>query len=260
MADPRLATYLYAITRGLDPERLRGLRGVAGEPVRVIEHAGLTAIAGSVDPRQLGRELAQATVEDLRRLEALLRAHHRVIQAAAGSAAVVPLRLGTVCRGDERVRELLEDRRAEFETTLSLVTGRTEWGVKMHVDPDLLAAGTAATPAGAAPAGAGTQYLRRRQAEERSRRQVSGQAGAIAEQVHATLGDVAAASRSHSPQDSRLSGQPGWMVLNGAYLVDDRRYDDLVAAVRRFHDPDHGVRLELTGPWAPYSFAEGEGA
>lgn len=50
------------------------------------------------------------------------------------------------------------------------------------------------------------------------------------------------------------------MVLNAAYLVDDSRYDDLAAVVHHFHDPGHGVRLELTGPWAPYSFAESPGA
>lgn len=70
---------------------------------------------------------------------------------------------------------------------------------------------------------------------------------------------MAVASRRHTPQDARLSGHQGWMVLNGAYLVDDGRYDDLAAIVHRFHDPDRGARLEPTGPWAPYSFAEGEG-
>jgi hypothetical protein len=262
MADPRLGTYVYAITRRLDPERLRAVRGVTGEPVRIVEHAGLSAIVGSVDPRRFGNEPAQATVEDLRALEGILRAHHRVIQVAAGAAPVVPLRLGTVCGGDERVQELLEDRRADFETTLARVTGRTEWGVKVHVDPAVLAAATSTTTAdaGAPDAGPGTRYLRRRREEERSRRQASDRAGAIAEEVHAALSEVAVASQSHVPQDARISGHRGWMVLNGAYLVDDSRYDEFAAVVRRFHDPRHGVRLELTGPWAPYSFVEGSEA
>jgi Gas vesicle synthesis protein GvpL/GvpF len=261
MADSR-ATYVYAITRRLDPERMHGMRGIAGERVRIIAYAGLSAIVGSVDPRRFGTEPPQGSLQDLRSLEALLRAHHQVIHVVSGAAAVVPLRLGTVYRGDEQVRELLADRRAEFETTLSRVTGRTEWGVKVHVDPEVFAAATATreAPAGASPAGTGTQYLRRRRAEQRSRQQTWDRAAALAEEVHAALGSVAVASRRHAPQDARLSGHQGWMVLNGAYLVDDGRYDDLSATVDRFHDPDRGTRLALTGPWAPYSFAEGEGA
>lgn len=262
VADPPTATYVYGIARRLDPERTRGMRGVAGEPVRIIEHAGLSAIVGSVDPLRFGKDQPQDSLEDLRALEAALRAHHRVIHLLAGAATVLPLRLGTVYRGDERVRELLEDRRADFETRLSHVTDRTEWGVKLQLDPALFDAGTHTpqAPVSAPPAGPGTQYLRQRRAEERSREQAWDRAASLAERVHAALGSVAVAKRRHPPQDTRLSGHQGWMVLNGAYLVDHDRYDDFLAVVRRFHDPAGGVRLELTGPWAPYSFAEGEGA
>jgi hypothetical protein len=261
VADRPTATYVYAITRHPDPEWMRGIRGVAGEPVRMIEHAGLTAIVGSVDPRQFGKDPPQERHEDLRSLESALRAHHRVIHVLAGTTAVLPLRVGAIYRGDERVRELLEDRRADFETTLSRVTGRTEWGVKLHVDPAVFDAGTVIREApGGRPTGPGTQYLRRRRAEERSRQQTWDRAAAFAQEVHAALGSVAAAMQRHAAQDARLSGHEGWMMLNGAYLVDDGRYDDLLAVVYRFHDPAGGVRLDLTGPWAPYSFAEGEGA
>jgi Gas vesicle synthesis protein GvpL/GvpF len=263
MADPRAATYVYAITRHLGPEGVRGLRGVAGEPVRIIEHAGLSAVVGSVDPQRFGGEPPRGDLEELRSLEAVLRAHHRVVDIVAGVAAVVPLRLGTVCRSDGRVRELLSSRRAGFETALSRVTGRTEWGVKVVVDPEVFAAGPSTRevpPDDVSPAGPGTRYLRRRHAEERSRRRTWDRAAAFAEEVHAAMSSVAVTSRRHTPQDARLSGHHGWMLLNGAYLVDHGRYDDLTAVAHRFHDPDRGVQLELTGPWAPYSFAEGEEA
>jgi hypothetical protein len=257
-----MATYLYAITRRPAPERLRGMRGVAGEPVRSIEHAGLSAIVGSVDPRRFGNEPARRGLDDIRALEAVLRAHHQVIQDLAGSATVLPLRLGTVYQGDERVQALLENRRDEFEATLFRITGRTEWGVKLSVDPAVFDAGEAPQPAplAGAPAGSGTQYLLRRKAEEQSRQRRLDRAAALADEVHAALSSVAAASRRHAPQDARLSGHRGWMLLNGAYLVDEGRDDELVAVVNRRHDPERGVRLELTGPWAPYSFAEEERA
>jgi len=256
-----MATYVYAITRRPAPERLRGMRGVSGEPVRSIEHGGLSAIVGSVDPRRFSEEPARGGEEELRALEGLLRTHHRVVQALAGDTTVLPLRLGTVYRGDERVEALLEDRRAEFEATLERIAGRTEWGVKLLVDSAAFDAEPEDREPDAGPAaGAGTRYLLRRRSEERSRQRRWDRAAALADQVHAALDAVAAASRRHAPQDARLSGHRGWMVLNGAYLVDQGRDRELLAVVRRFDDPERGVRLELTGPWAPYSFAEEERA
>jgi hypothetical protein len=42
------------------------------------------------------------------------------------------------------------------------------------------------------------------------------------------------------------------MVLNGAYLVDEDRGEEFAAAVAALRVPE--VDVELTGPWAPYSF------
>jgi hypothetical protein len=254
-----MATWVYAITRRPAPERLRGVRGVGGEQVRCIERAGLSAVVGSVDPRRFGAEQPRGGVEDIRALEGLLRGHHQVVQLLAGHGTVLPLRLGTVYRGDERVAALLEERSAEFEATLARIAGRTEWGVKLFADPAGFDTGPPPT-AGAEPGGSGTRYLLRRKAEERSRQRRRERAAALADEVHAALAAAAVASRRHAPQDARLSGHHGWMVLNGAYLVDQGRDEELAGVVRRFDGPGNGVRLELTGPWAPYSFVDEERA
>lgn len=268
MAERGDGTYLYAVTRELDPARLRDVRGVDGERPRLVDGSGLHAVVGSVELARFRQppDRHLGDVEDLRSLEALLRAHHRVVQAVAAAAAVVPLRLGTVYRDDGRVREVLDQRHGDFEAALSRVAGRTEWGVKLMASPEAFTG----DPGGAAPAapdGAdrepgrpGTEYLRRRREAERARQAGWDRAAAFAEEVHAALAAVAVESRRHAPQDPRLSGQGGWMLLNGAYLVDDGREDALAAVVERFDDPDRGVRLELTGPWAPYSFTEPAGA
>lgn len=257
MADT--GTYVYAISRGLDPGRLRGLSGVTGAPVRAVEHVGLAALVSTVDLTEFGEEPLRRNLEDLGWLEATARAHHRVVDAAAGSTPVAPLRLATVYRGDERVRELLGERREAFAAALSRVAGRTEWGVKAYADPGAFTGETAedAGRPGTATGGArpGTAYLLRRRSQWRSREEGQRGAAARAEEIDAALRGVAVASRRHRPQDPRLSGHEGWMVLNGAYLVDDARTEDLRSAVARLGDENPGVRLELTGPWAPYSFA-----
>ncbi|MER6596745.1 GvpL/GvpF family gas vesicle protein, partial [Micromonospora purpureochromogenes] len=68
------------------------------------------------------------------------------------------------------------------------------------------------------------------------------------------LAGYAAVARRHAPQDRRLSGAPTAMVLNGAYLVETAGVAGFAALVRELADRHPEIRLELTGPWPPYSF------
>jgi len=63
---------------------------------------------------------------------------------------------------------------------------------------------------------------------------------------------LAADSRVYPLQDPRLTGRREEMILNVAYLVDEAG----AAALAQRVDAATGneLRLELTGPWAPYSF------
>jgi hypothetical protein len=108
-------------------------------------------------------------------------------------------------------------------------------------------------PEPAPGAGPGASYLARRLAERNRAARGQEAALAAAEAVHRELAAVALASRRYPPQDPRLTGRREEMVLNAAYLVDA----DGAGALRQVLEEhtDGPVRLELTGPWAPYSFA-----
>lgn len=262
MAERNDATYVYAVTRGLSPSELHGVAGVGDRPVRLVDHVGLAAVVSTVDLDEFGEEALHSNLEDLSWLEATARAHHAVVEAAGAAAPAAPLRLATVYHSDERVRDLLDEWHEAFAQALSRVEGRTEWGVKAYADPDAFAE----TPSGSGPApsptasrtarsGSGTAYLQRRRSAHRSREEAGRAATERGEDIHAALHEVAADSRRHPPQDQRLTGHTGWMVLNGAYLVDDDHVGDLRAIVADF-ETHPGLELELTGPWVPYSFAD----
>lgn len=245
--------WVHAVTRGLDAEKLAGLTGVGGEPVRVLESAGLVAVVNSVDLGEFGEEPLRRNLEDLAWLETVARAHHRVAHAVARLGPVVPTRLATVYRDDTGVGAMLAQRRPDFSAALDRVAGRTEWGVKAYAVPGGRGPGEPAPePAGG---GAGVAYLRRRRAQLSANEQAQQAAADSAGQVHAALGRQAEAARRHAPQDRRLSGQADWMVLNGAYLVDAGRAEEFAESVRHLADRYPAIRLELTGPWPPYSFA-----
>lgn len=254
MADE--GVYVYAVSRDLPRRAADRVRGVGGAAVRVIEREGLAALVSTVGLGEFGEEALRDRLEDLAWVEATARAHHSVIDAAASAAPTLPLRLATVYRSDGRVREVLEEREAEFADALDRITGRTEWGVKGYADLSEIASAPAAPEPGTAEGSPGVAYLRRRREEQRSEEDARREAAARAGQIDAELRGIAAARRLHPPQDPQLSGHRGLMILNAAYLVADDRAEQFRTAVARLSEERPGIRLQVTGPWAPYSFAD----
>lgn len=250
MTNDRTGLWLYAVAA--DRPALAGVTGVAGAAVRSVDAGALVAVASPVDLGEFGEAGLKRNLEDLDWLAGTAQAHDRVVAAVTSAVTAVPLRLATVFHDEPGVRRLLADRAPDFQAALELLAGRTEWGVKAYADPNRLAAPVAAAPAAA---GAGTAYLLRRREQLSAHEQAVRAAGEYAQRVHDALSEIAAAARRYPPQDRKLSGQRDWMVLNGAYLVDDARAGELAGGVERLRAELPSVRLELTGPWSPYSFA-----
>jgi hypothetical protein len=114
----------------------------------------------------------------------------------------------------------------------------------------------AAAPAGGAES-SGRAFFERKKADRTIREEGLAMAEEAAGEIHARLGQEAAATAVLPPQDPKLSGRAGRMILNGAYLVDRSgagRFTEIGRALDERYRP-MGVGLELTGPWAPYNFA-----
>ncbi|WP_433240949.1 GvpL/GvpF family gas vesicle protein [Streptosporangium sp. CA-135522] len=251
MADA--GTYVYAIAREEDCPRPEGLTGVAGAPVRTVRRAGLVAYVSTVPLERFGEEPLRRSLEDLEWVEETARAHHRVVETVAEAAATAPVRLVTVYSDEEQVGDLLQRRYDDFTALLSQVAGRREWGVKAYAERTSPATGVEdAAEDATAEDSPGTAYLRRRRASLHDRQDAWRDAVAEAEHIHSRLAAIAVADRLHRPQDPSLSGRDEWMVLNGAYLVDVERGEEFAAALDALRG--RGIDLELTGPWAPYSF------
>lgn len=241
--------YLYAVSRGLTADDVDGVEGLAGRPVRLVPSDSLCAVVSEVDLDEFGEDGLRRNLEDLEWLERVARTHDTVVARVSDRAATAPLRLGTICLGDEAVRTRLKDRRDQLAAILDAVDGRAEWSVKVYhraKPTDSVESPTAES---------GTAYLQRRRAESARRQQEDRTDTALAEQIHQTVSRVAVDSRRLRPQDPRLAGYDGTMTLNGAYLMERDRsaeIEELISGISAEH-PDAGV--ELGGPWPPYSFA-----
>jgi hypothetical protein len=245
-------TYIYAVGRELSADRMASARGLRGSELRLVEQDGLVAVVSTVDLDEFGESGLRRNLEDLSWLEEVARGHDEVVRSAAEAApTIAPLRLATICHTDEGVRRRLEEWHHDLVQALDRIEGRNEWSVKSYTSPPtpLDDVGETEIP------DSGTAYLRRRRAQLARDEQAAVDSAAVADEMHSEFAAGSVASRRLAPQDPRLSGHSGTMILNGAYLVDTVQSESFHALVRDLAERHPEIRLQIDGPWPPYSFA-----
>ncbi|MEU6117452.1 GvpL/GvpF family gas vesicle protein [Streptomyces sp. NPDC047117] len=260
--------YAHAIVRrGFRPRP--GLAGADGGTVIVVPEGPLAALVSV--PRGPGgvwggdgfpRASGAAGMSPAEAAQDAADAHRRVVDEAAATVCVLPLRIGTVHHGEAQVRRVLTERADLYERLLTRLDGRLEWGVKAYAD-DAAGAWAAGDGDGAALAdGAGEPVDK------------------LARAAHHALADVAECSRVHHRWDacphgvlpgaaascatsaywtSPISGAPyphGRNLLDSAYLVHREAAGVFAETVGGLVARCPELHIELTGPWAPYSFAD----
>jgi hypothetical protein len=242
--------YVYAVCRPFGTPLQAQLTGVAGDPPRTLTHHGLVAVVSHVPERDFAEEPLHAHLEDLDWLAETARAHQGVIDALTTVTTPLPLRLGTVFHDDSGVRTMMEAREESFRQTLERLEGRVEWGVKVYAESE-----PQESPRHAPKPASGRDYLRQRRMQTRSHEETWQKAESFATRLHEELSAFAEDARLHPPQNPALSKATGRNVLNAAYLVPRAHSEEFVELVDRTKDELPGMRVELTGPWAAYSFA-----
>lgn len=266
--------WVYAVTDRDDRDDRVDLSwpaGVGGTRVRNATVGGFTVLVSHVDLAEFGEEALRANLEDLEWLEEAARAHHSVVEAAAGEFPVLPTRFATVYSSDAAMAAELTGRGEELRAALGRVRGCVEWGVKAYAAEQAGAGSAEGTaPEGGDPqgadadgGGAGMAYLKRRRAAMSAREQSRRTLAASAQALHAELSGQSLQARLYPPQSPALSGSRTPMLLNAAYLLDTSvpgvlggtpGTPDFAAAVAAAAAAHPDLRLDLSGPWPPYSF------
>ena len=130
---------------------------------------------------------------------------------------------------------------------LESLRGTQEWGVQVYLQPGV----GEAVPAGATVSGLrGGLELQQPWLE----------AEAAADQIDRVLSDIAVVSRRQPAPYLRPGSVCGWMVLNGIYLLDADQAAEFSLMAKQFASEHATLRVEVTGPWPPYSFADRDDA
>ncbi|WP_225835462.1 GvpL/GvpF family gas vesicle protein [Streptomyces sp. NK08204] len=250
--------YAYAVVRSsAEPERtaLAGVRGVAGAPVTLVRSGPVAAAVSPVPLDEFSEEALRSGLEDVRWLEATARAHHLVIETLAAHTTVLPLRLATVYLDEHRVRDMLREGETAFTAQLDRLADHIEWGVKVYAEEP--PASEPATAEAGGPTGEvnpGRAYLRGRRRQRQEREDAWRLAEEAVRRTEEEARGLAVERARHRPQEGALAQVPGANVSNDAYLVPRRLAEEFRSRMLHAADGLEGIRVEVTGPWAPYSF------
>jgi Gas vesicle synthesis protein GvpL/GvpF len=197
--------------------------GLDDHPLHVVTEEPLAAIVSDHDDRPPERTAAA------------LGLYERTVRGVMDLGAILPAQFGSLVADEYAVRELLRRRRKDLLARLRGVRGAVEIGLRASW------LGRADDALDLRPP-SGTSYLRTRLELRQSARRVA--------TVLDPLASLARGSRR------ALVPRPDLPVLD-AYLVDRGRVPEFVAMVEQLDDRLDDVELVCTGPWPPYSFAEG---
>ncbi len=224
-----MGVYAYCVVpaQHQPPGDLKGIDNATVELLRVDE-LGVWMSAG---------ERPQVSVE-------AVQAHNRVVEVAVTQEVTpVPLRFGQWLEDAGRLEDVVRERGNEYASLLARFAGCLEFGLRL-VDPD--------DPAEAqevrSQPSSGTEYMQALRDSSKLAEQKQAEIEAIGAGVRELLGDIVRDERVESAQTRHA-------VLTLSHLVAREHFDEYRERARRVRTMFPALRLLLTGPWPPYSFA-----
>jgi hypothetical protein len=268
------ATYVYCVVAAPRRPALRGVaKGPRGTgPVRLlaIEPGGESPRPASgarnrpltlwlVVSDASGATYNAATLEkqlnDLNWVSRAALAHEAVVESFMKSPAVLPMKLFTLFASDESALANIRSQRPAIRASVKRVANHDEWGVRVifNGSPAPVAPGTVASRPRQA---SGSGYLQGKKRLRDTRTELARRARRVASDLYDQMAGQASSGRRRAADELPVQGGP--LLLDAAFLVPRSRASRFRALVRqaaRSHRTQ-GYRVNLSGPWPPYSFLE----
>lgn len=263
------AVYVFGIVRaGVGPsgaDAATKIGAVEFGPLRVLTDRDVSAVVSDLLLPE--GTLIETLLQDPRQAEILILHHHRVLGQVAGQAAALPLRFGSLFSDDGGVREMLAKRRDRFLQAIAEIDGAAEWGLKIFCDRSPLGlrlcdenprlAGLKAEIAGASE---GKRFFLERRLEHLVDDEIGRAITQYLERAGRLLSPLCRRRAEGRIQPARLHGHGSEMVFNGMFLIDETCKDGFLLTIDELRQApaDSGFEHEITGPWPPYSFVDGQ--
>ena len=189
-----------------------------------------------------------SNMQDLEWLADASVRHQAVLSKLAGRGAVLPARFGLVFSNEKTILRHMASRRRELRAQFRKVEGADEWGIKvfrLNPGPQLINV-----------AKSGSDYLKKKADAMHAELARSERGRALPDEINGFAAELKKVARDVAPGGSVSRGQPGleWQV---SILLPKEQRAKFNALVERSASAWAGAhRIEVTGPWPPYSFVK----
>jgi Gas vesicle synthesis protein GvpL/GvpF len=215
---------------------LQGATGVARQRLRVVRAGGVGAVIGELSRRPV------PSTRNLRRYAAVVES------IAARVPAILPARFGTTFEDGSELSFVLRVRSTSIRRRLRAVRGRVQMTIRMVFESE---SGDGSRASQTRVTGRarlrlehestqGTQYLQRRMEQARQMRKIP------------ELAPIRPRTKRFV-KDERVERRAGIVTVH--HLVPKSQTSRYRTTVERLADAN-GLRLTVSGPWAPYAFAD----
>lgn len=234
--------------------------------LEMVSKDNLAAVVSVVPLADYGEGTLQERLTDATWTAVRAMRHEKVVEHFARSLSVVPLRFGTIYLKRSSIEEMLSEKQRELRRIIESLRGREEWGLNIYCDrAKLLENITELSPRlremneRASTSTPGQSYLMRKKIDALRETEARAEMKRVAAEIERELSNRSdGAARLRVLKDE--GSEHGELAAKFAFLVERARFDEFRAAAERLADEraSAGFRLELTGPWPAYNFAQSE--
>jgi hypothetical protein len=251
--------YVYAITR--DPIAPDCEAVDSSRRFDVAGHDGLFAVCTPVNDEEFSQDAIDRRAGDLEWLGAIGYRHQAVAAELMKSTAMIPLRAFTLFSSREALDAYLHEHRELLAKTLERLDGKREWTLRVEFDPERFSDALTSRvdslreiAAQIESANPGRAFLLRKKLDEEKKR-------ASREAEQQVVGEIESAVleklKCETVAESRLDREGAFPQINVLLNRDEEStLQELLDGLAARYDKE-GVTLALTGPWPPYTFANG---
>ena len=255
--------YLYCLARlsRLPPLPLMG-PGVDGRnSLAVATYQDLAAVWSPVPVEDFCGPEAEERLQDLTWIGPRVIRHQEVVAGVMRHSPVLPVRFGTIFASLANLEKVLQRHSNIIAGFLERLADQEEWAVKGMLDrpgakAELFSLKLALEAENLATLSPGKRYFEEQRLRAAGDQELQQWLQEVCRKLWADLRDYTAEVQERRRLSRETTGSDQDMVWNWALLVPKQSLDGFQAVIQNVNAQyaHRGLRLEVTGPWPPYSF------
>jgi hypothetical protein len=257
------AIYLFCLAQlcRLPSPCLMGKGLDSQSPLEVVGYHDLAAVISPVPLEDFCGSEAEARMQDLTWIGPRVIRHQEVAAEVMRHSPVLPARFGTIFSSLETLTQVLRRHHDTIAGFLARIADQEEWAVKGMLDQagakeKLFTLSLVRESKRLEALSPGMRYFDEQRLRTACDLELQHWLKEVCRELWADLQNYAADVRERRLLSRKASGSDKDMVWNWAFMVPKTAVPAFLARIRTASAryADHGLNVEFTGPWPPYSF------